>query len=584
MINSGEKSASTHRRPSRPSRRTAKIAGIGVGAVALLALGLYLIGYLMTGDKTARNASVAGIEVGGLSRDDAVRQLQDGLGPKAAEPIEVKINNSTAQVDPEQAGVGVDYRATVDRIGIGRSLDPRRIWDGLTGGHPVDPVITTNDAELKVVLGRLADDHDRQPRDAAAKISAGSTREISRMKMITGITLDRGGSARVLPTGLLSDGAVTLPVRIEKPEITDDEVTKLIKERLRPAVSGPVTVTADDDRAEITASMIAGSLDLGRADGEPTAVLRAEVLHRKAKSALVGLETKQATDARIKIENGEPTIVAGKPGNSVKAAELAKAVDAAMIKQGSERIAAVTVTEVDPEFSAKDAEKLGVSEVTGEFTTHYPYAEYRNVNIGRAAELINGTLLKPGEIFSLNEVVGERTRENGFTEGSIITGGRFKEELGGGVSQSATTTYNAMFFAGLEDIQHQPHTLYIDRYPAGREATVAWPTLDLKFRNNTDYGVLVQAFLKKAEPGGQGSLTVRMWSTKTYDKIEATDPVKSDFTTGRDITDDSSTCVPTSPVQGFHVSYSRLFYRDGQRVKKQNFSWTYDPTDRRICV
>ena len=119
--------------------------------------------------------------------------------------------------------------------------------------------------------------------------------------------------------------------------------------------------------------------------------------------------------------------------------------------------------------------------MTGQFTTYFPYLEYRNVNIGRAAELINGTVLKPGETFSLNGVVGERTRANGFTEGFIIQGGKFKKELGGGVSQSATTTYNAMFFAGLKDIEHQPHTLYIDRYPPGREATVAWPSLDLKF-------------------------------------------------------------------------------------------------------
>ena len=95
---------------------------------------------------------------------------------------------------------------------------------------------------------------------------------------------------------------------------------------------------------------------------------------------------------------------------------------------------------------------------------------------GRAAELVNGTLLKPGEEFSLNEVVGERTAENGFTKGFIISDGVFKEDLGGGVSQVATTTFNAMFFAGLEDVEHKPHSFYIDRYPVGREATVAWPT------------------------------------------------------------------------------------------------------------
>ena len=177
--------------------------------------------------------------------------------------------------------------------------------------------------------------------------------------------------------------------------------------------------------------------------------------------------------------------------------------------------------------------------MTGEYTTYFPYAEYRNVNIGRAAELINGTVLKPGETFSLNRIVGERTAENGFTEGFIISGGKFKRELGGGVSQSATTTYNAMFFAGLKDVEHQPHTLYIDRYPPGREATVAWPNLDLRFTNDTKYGVLVQASTVKATGSSRGSITVKMWSTKTWDKVESTTPAKSNYTTGRDITDDS---------------------------------------------
>ncbi len=146
-----------------------------------------------------------------------------------------------------------------------------------------------------------------------------------------------------------------------------------------------------------------------------------------------------------------------------------------------------------PTFTTKDARALKIKEQVSTFTTYYPYAEYRNVNIGRAAELVNGTVLKPGEIFSLNDIVGERTRENGFTEGFIISNGIFKEDLGGGVSQMATTTFNAMFFAGLKDVEHKPHSFYIDRYPVGREATVAWGAVDLRFENDTPYGVLVEA-------------------------------------------------------------------------------------------
>ena len=243
----------------------------------------------------------------------------------------------------------------------------------------------------------------------------------------------------------------------------------------------------------------------------------------------------------------------------------------------------VQLTGAKASFSTAEAKKLGIKQVTGQFTTYFPYLPYRNVNIGRAAALINGTLLKPGEIFSLNQVVGERTKANGFTEGYIIKAGRFRKELGGGVSQSATTTFNAMFFAGLKDVFHKPHGLYIDRYPAGREATVAWPSLDLKFQNDTKYGVLVQAYVVKGTPSRRGSITVKMWSTKTYDKIVATKPIKSNFTSGRDITDDSKDCEPTSPVQGFDVRYQRLFYQNGSVVRRENFSWTYAPTDKVTC-
>ena len=103
---------------------------------------------------------------------------------------------------------------------------------------------------------------------------------------------------------------------------------------------------------------------------------------------------------------------------------------------------------VEPEFTTEDAEALGIKEQVSEFTTYFPYAEYRNTNIGRAAELVDGTIVAPGETFSLNGTVGERTAENGFTKGFIISNGIFKEDLGGGVSQMATTTFNAAFFGG----------------------------------------------------------------------------------------------------------------------------------------
>jgi vancomycin resistance protein YoaR len=558
-----------------------KIAGIVIGAVAGLALVLYLIGYLATGDRVPRDVTVAGVEIGGMTREDAIAELAAKLDPKATDPIQLSVNGDQDALDPAVAGLSVDYQATVESAGIGKSFDPRRMWQVLTGGRPVEPVITTDRATLKTAVAELSEEYDSKPRSAKVKLDG---TEIISKKMKTGLRIDRSGTEQVLPTGLLADQPVTVPVQKLRPEITDGETEKLITERLEPALSGPITVTAGDaGTVEISPAMIAEAIKINNDDGKVTAAVHHKTLHRAAEPAIEELDITEPEDADVEISDGKPKIIPGRPGQTVSAANLGKAVDSVLTEQGSERTADVKLSDAEPDLSTDDAEKLGITEVTGEFTTRFPYAEYRNTNIGRAAELINGTLLEPGETFSLNRVVGERTAENGFVAGSIITGGKFKEELGGGVSQSATTTYNAMFFAGLEDIEHQPHTLYIDRYPAGREATVAWPSLDLKFRNNTKYGVLVQTVFKESTPDSQGSLTVKMWSTKTYDKIEATEPERTNFTDGQDISDNSPDCVPTSPVQGFDVSYSRLFYRDGKVVKKEDFEWTYAPTDNRMC-
>jgi len=329
--------------------------------------------------------------------------------------------------------------------------------------------------------------------------------------------------------------------------------------------------------------MIADSITFVPQNGTLVPELNAKKLRREASPAIKKVELVEPRNATVRLVNGKPKVIPAVDGTTVAADDLKKAVEPVLTKPASERSVSVQLKGAKATFSTTDAKKLGIKQVTGQFTTYFPYLPYRNVNIGRAAALINGTVLKPGEIFSLNQVVGERTKANGFTEGYIIKDGRFRKELGGGVSQSATTTFNAMFFAGLKDVFHKPHGLYIDRYPAGREATVAWPSLDLKFQNDTKYGVLVQAYVVKGTPSSRGSITVRMWSTKTYDKIVATKPIKSNFTSGREITDDSRDCEPTSPVQGFNVRYQRLFYRDGSVVRRENFSWTYAPTDKVTC-
>jgi len=156
-------------------------------------------------------------------------------------------------------------------------------------------------------------------------------------------------------------------------------------------------------------------------------------------------------------------------------------------------------------------------------------------------------------------------------------------DLGGGVSQLATTLYNAAFFAGLEDVEHRAHAFYIDRYPLGREATVYWGSIDLRFRNNTPHGVYVQTHLTKGAPGKKGVLTVTMWSTK-YWSVTATTSDRHGYRAPVRIVDRGAGCEPQDGTAGFDVDITRKISRNGKLVKTEVYTTRYSAEDSIKCL
>lgn len=115
----------------------------------------------------------------------------------------------------------------------------------------------------------------------------------------------------------------------------------------------------------------------------------------------------------------------------------------------------------------------------------------RNQNISQACDNINGTILQPGEVFSFNETVGQRTADNGFTTATVIAGGEYKQDFGGGICQVSTTLYNAVLMTDLEIVERHSHAWPSDYIACGLDATVDWPALDFKFRNDSDYQIVI---------------------------------------------------------------------------------------------
>jgi len=561
-------------------RAGARVVLVMLLVLAVLLGGGYVAAYANAQDKAPRGTTVSGVDIGGLTPEAAAARLRDGLADRAQAPITIDVEGRRSTVTPEQAGLGVDYVASVEQAGAGRSWEPSWLWNYYTGGQDLEAVVSVSELALDDYVTGLAQQSGKPAVDGAVRFDGV---RVVVDKPRNGWTIDTEQAKTAIRAAYLTeDPLATVPRVPVVPAIDEQDVQAAVDDFANPAVSGPVTLVFGDNRIRLQPRDFAAALSLRSVEGE----LRAHV-NRKTLLALVSSATAgngAPVDARVELVGGRPKVIPAKPGVEFDPGEVTAAFTAALTQPDGQREAVVEATVRDAAFTTADARKLKIKEKVSTFTTYFPYAEYRNTNIGRAMELINGTVLKPGETFSLNETVGERTAENGFVKGFIIENGIFKEDYGGGVSQSATTTFNAAFFAGLDDIEHKPHSFYIDRYPVGREATVAWPTVDLKFRNNTPYGVLIQAGITPSSASAQGSATVTMWSTK-YWEITASQSERYNLTSPKTRVLRTEDCYPNTGYGGFDIDVTRHFHlpSDPSQDHDEVMHTHYTPSDTVIC-
>ena len=555
---------------------------LAVGGVATLLVGLYLVGWLFVGNKVPSGTRVADVDIGGLSADDAQQRLESELSDRSGEPIRLTWEDQTFEVDPEQAGLRLDAEETVEEAGGGRSWNPLTMLEILFGADDVEPAVDVDEEALDAEIAGIAEQIDVEPVEPMVTFNRRGGRDVTQPK--SGQAVDReAAAAAIVESYLRSDEPVELSVDEVEPAVDADGLAEALDEIAEPAMSGPVSLTLPSRSVNLNVREFAPALSLRVIDEELTPTFDHDRLARGIEqlSARIGSEAK---DAKVVLRGDEPVVVPAKPGVTLNPEEVATAVTPVLSETGEARTAEVATSVGEPDFTTREARDLGIKRVVSRFTTYYPHAEYRNVNLGRAAELINGTVLKPGDTFSLNDTVGERTAENGFTVGYIISDGVYAEDYGGGVSQVATTTFNAAFFAGLKDVEHKPHSFYIDRYPVGREATVAWPTVDLRFKNTTPYGVLVEAWIEPSTYARQGEMHVRMWSTKYWD-ITAGASGRYNYRSPGTRYDTSADCYAVTGYSGFDIDVYRYFRRHGsdELHHKETMHTSYIALDTVIC-
>ncbi|WP_320069538.1 VanW family protein [Micromonospora sp. RTGN7] len=558
--------------PGRRSRRLRMLLAAGVTTVVLGA-GAGLGAYAYAGD-VPRGTSVLGTEVGGRSHADAVRDLRAELdrAGTSATPLRVTVGEKSVALDPAGVGLTVDVEATVDAAAKARADPVSR----LVGSRTVAPVVTVDATRLDAALRKAAGDQTREW-TVAAIIFTGTTPKAVRPKL--GLALDAQRSAQAVRSGWLSGQPVTVPLVEATPATSTEEVDRLLAELARPAVAAPVTLRTAKGTITIPPAAIARSLRFTADDsGKLTPRLDVKRLRTALGDKLDAIEV-EPRNARMTITGGKPTPINGRPGQQLDPTALSRDLLAVLPRSG-DRTVTGQLKEIKPELTAEKLAGLGIKDRVSRFTTHFTggLSSARSQNIVQVAKEVDGTVVLPGETFSLNGHTGERGYTRGYQDAPVILDGKLVPGVGGGVSQFTTTLFNATYYAGLEDVEHKPHSYWFSRYPAVIESTIFWPNLDFKFRNNTPYGVLIDTSHTSS------SVTVSVWSTKIYDSVKTEYGPRRDTTRPKTIhLKPGPSCIPSNGIDGFTQDAFRIIRKGGKVVKREKFTWRYLAEPRYIC-
>jgi len=548
-----------HRRRRRERRPSALL----VAALALVAL-LAVAGWLLVRDRDriAERTSVAGIDVGGLTQPEARRAVERAAAVRAAEPTVLVGAEATRTV----TAASLDARPLVDEaLALAGEAGPlERVFAHLgVGGRDVPLRFSLDRSRVAALAAELDAMFGRKPRDARVLVVGTS---VTTRPAVEGTAVDRGALnsrlRRLAPR-------VRVPLRPVDPEVST-AAAEVAQARAAALIGAPRVVRLGPARVTLPRQTLRKALRFRPSAGSIEVAFDPEVIGRRLRLTLAGLE-RDPVDARFTIDGDRVSLIPSSDGRALDVERVTRSLAA----HPGRRVHRTQLLALRPELTTIEARALRVREPISAFTTRYPCCEPRVTNIQRAAEILDGTLLLPRQTFSLNEVLGRRTKARGFVEAPQIYAGRLEDAVGGGVSQVATTMYNAAFFAGLHLIAHSPHQFYISRYPMGREATVSWGGPELIFRNDWPAGIVIEV------DATDTSITVRFFSAKLGRRVETTTGEPYDYVqpVTRTVVDYAKPRGSREQVQdagdpGFSVDYTRVVF-GGERIRR-NERWTVD--------
>jgi vancomycin resistance protein YoaR len=492
---------------------------LAILALPIAAVSLAVAGYLLNArahrDRVASGVTLAGRDISGLTQpqlDGAV----DSLGVQlATSRIQVNANSGGLATTSAAIRLHLDSPLTARRaMQTGRSGWPgARWWSWLRSlVHPIEvtPVVGMDRGAVESVVTA----NDRGRVSPAEPQVVGTVAGFTVIAGRPGNGIDPAAVMAALPAAV-KRGTDPIVVQVTRgpisPRFTYEDASR-VASKAAIQVREPLPVTAGEAAAEI-----------------PLTTLRSWVRSRAGPSGLELLVDPAATLAYVAklLPNAGPgpsdtqftvsgnvvsVATPGAPGQVCCADNTPAVIDKALfggaLPTPTDPALALPVRLIPTRLPADLVAKLGISQPIGTFTTAYDPAQPRVTNIQRIADLIRGWVILPGETFSLNDVAGPRTPERGFIPAqSIGSGHHYTTDVGGGISQFASTLFNAAYVGGLGIVEHRSSSIYDPHEPFGRDATVSFPSPDLRLANTGPYGVLIWTSYTDT------SITVTLYST-----------------------------------------------------------------------
>ena len=479
--------------------------------IAALFLSVWAVDATMHRDRVVRNVKIAGETVGGLG-DIALRARIDAMADRLANTqVVIATELGDAAWVAGDLGVSLDVMATYESVMATRreALLKRPInWlSALASSTAAEIAINVDLSTLEKSLysnARL----ERLGVEPSIRISN------SRLELVPGVkgrSIELQDAASAIAKVLREGTIPTVQVAtVQVPTKFSDETVNELVSKANRSIQTPLRVRVNDYETVLNPDLVASWFVLDLEGTNPSLSLETSSILKSLEDSLMPGNT-GAGKAEFEIRDGNVMIISSDGGTACCHHRAADLVREALETEQDGQVYVLPNRPAAPREAVDRLEALGIVEKVSSFTTQYSCCVGRVTNIQKFAEIVNGNWIKPGGRLSLNETVGRRTEEKGFVPGGFISKGHLVEDIGGGVSQFATTIFNAAVRAGLDFEYYQAHSIYFDRYPYGLEATISYPRPDLVITNPTPFGILIWSSWTDE------SVTVDMYSTSNVD-------------------------------------------------------------------